>query len=697
VTEQDPGQPGAQQDGEIRRPEGVVKLIISITVLVALFLGAAYGAQHLAVCDNYYVIKLIYPFCFGALGVILGGSIVVDGALPLLGEKSRMRAAGGVAGAIVGFAIAQFAQPQECAPRHSLILKGFPTSGSLTIAQDGINKKREYIGLYDTTSTSIATTVERTSEGTTRDLKFKFGAENKSKDGFRVVLRFYRSGLDGTQKFEPAWSCKIAVEIREPPSGGVKRYLLVASETSRYEVDFNPNFFQEVEEALKKGATEADVMCLKGRSKLDGEGVPIEQRVEVPFYVARLKNYFGQELWYVVETRTQLSEKSAARQPEVVNGELSVGEKGNSSAGDVVIVKSAPSSGPSKPARSVATCGPSDSQLLIDRFVRGDDLDPAQRKDLYKEWPNLHCYVWPLVKSEANGLERARAIKFTVNAMINNSLDGSNLIYWQPAGSNKRDFSRSLPLLQEPDYKLVFELLKSDDLADRTEATRFVRNLPVDRFVTLFSEQADKQNALTNSQRERLAIAASFFHYGRIVEWLDPSADDNAKVAAAVTSEFKAASRWINKASLGDSAKAYEAMLWYAKAIVERERIKSDGAAKASFKQVIESIAATSEPYPSNPLHIAQAAAVTFSDTDPTPILKEIRAADVYTSSTPLSFSTGQPAANPLLYAGPGESHKRLPARTFVSGGNSRMLLRKGDWLFVQNNELIGWIRLKLT
>ena len=372
----------------------------------------------------------------------------------------------------------------------------------------------------------------------------------------------------------------------------------------------------------------------------------------------------------------------------MVNGELSVGEKAQSST---AVIKPAPASDTVKPTRQVAGCNATDAQRsLVDKFIAGDDLDSNQRKELYKRWADLHCYVWPLVKSGSNGIERSRAIKFTVNAIINNSLE-PNAAYWQPAGSNKRDFAKPLPLLNDSDYRTVFELLKSDDLPVRTEATRFVRNLPVDKFAILFNEQADKQDLLPSSQRERLAIAASFFHYGRIVEWLDESQEDAAKVTTAVTSEFKSASRWINKPALGESAKAYEAMLWYARAIVERERIRNDEAAKVSFRQVIESISATLEPYPSNALHLAQAAAVTFSGSDPNPLLKEIKTADVYSSSTPLSLPSAPSSL--ALYAGPGEAFKRVPAKNFTSPTGSRMLLRKGDWLFVQYRDQIGWIK----
>ncbi|WP_166295257.1 hypothetical protein [Bradyrhizobium sp. 2S1] len=382
------GQIGAGAGGNV-----VLGVIIPIAALLFIFIVVLYFAPQLAACDDYFIIKLVYPFVFGALGLILGGTIVIDGNLPLFGEKARMRAAGGIAGALLGFAIAHFSQPSECEAKHAIILKRFPASGSISVVHNGANKKREYIGLYDTTSTSVTTTVERANEGTTRDLKFRFGARDKSKDGFKVVLQFYRLDLDGTQKFEFAWSCTIGAELGLPPSSGVRKYQLIESEPLRYELEFNPNFFKEVEEALKKGAAASDVMCLKGRSRLDGHGPLIEDRVSVPFYVSRLKGYFGQELWYVVETSAPPTEQSVAKQPEVVNGELSVGEKARANGSSSPLNKTASTIEVAKPTRQVSGCGATDAQRLsLDKFMVGDDLDANERKELYKQWGNLHCY-----------------------------------------------------------------------------------------------------------------------------------------------------------------------------------------------------------------------------------------------------------------------------------------------------------------
>jgi len=149
VTNQEPVQPAEaippdRDGGQIRVTEGILGgVIIPIATLLIIFIAVLYGTPHLAACDDYYIIKLVYPFLFGALGVVLGGSIVITGQLPLLGERSRMRAAGGIAGALLGFAIAQFSQPSECEAKHSIILKGFPASGSVPVVYNGMNKKRE--------------------------------------------------------------------------------------------------------------------------------------------------------------------------------------------------------------------------------------------------------------------------------------------------------------------------------------------------------------------------------------------------------------------------------------------------------------------------------------------------------------------------------------------------------------------------
>lgn len=698
MSDQDPQRspPGAHarpSDDQIRPPDNIFRgVLFPIFTLLIVFAVLLKVTPQIANCEDYFFVKLIYPFLFGALGAVLGGTLVVEGMIPLLGEKSRMRAAGGIAGAVLGFAIAQFSQPSECEAKAAIILKGFPVSGLINSSSNAGTIKRAYIGLYDTTSSSVTTSVERTNDSATRDLKFRFSARDRSKDGFKVALQFYRSVLDGNERFEFAWSCTISAKIEAPPETGFDKYQLMESEPLRYEVDFNPNFFAEVEEARKKGTSE--VACFKGRSRLNGAGPSIDAQVAAPLYVSRLKGYFGQELWHVVQTSSPLTEKSAAQQPEAVNGELSVGEKAQPGAASPLPKNPTSLSTPSAPPRFVAGCGATAAQrAILDTFISGDDLDTNRRKELYSQWRDFHCYVWPLVKKGETALERSRALKLTANAIINNSLE-ANPTYWQPSGPNRRDFTKPLPMLVEADYRTVFELLKSDDLPVRNEATRFIRNLPVDKFERLFVEQSGKLDQLTSTQRERIAIAASFMYYGRIVEWLDPPKEEASKVIAVTGSDFKAALKWTDKTNLAESAKAYEAMLWYAKAIVERETLKNEDLARNSFRSVLDLMSLTLEPYPSNPLHLAQAVVAVTLSGDAGLVqqaFQEIRGSETYSSSTPLNYPNAPKSI--ALNSAPGDQFKRTPAKNLVNANEARMLLRKGDWVFVQYRDQLGWIK----
>jgi hypothetical protein len=676
-------------DGTIEpSPNSFFTVVIPVTSLLSVFGIIAYFAPYVASCQNAWFITLTYPLVFGAVGAVLGGSIVIEGPIPIFGAKSSMRVLGGLAGVVLGFAIATFAVPSDCEARDSLIIRGVPRTGTVNVVENGAQKKRFYTGYIDTTST-ISTTVEQhNSIADTVNLRVRFNAANPSRDGFQVKFIYHRSELDNASKYEFAWSCPLTLTLQEMPSGNVSKYKLESSSLT-YEIAFNKAFFADVERAIKKGSQDpAEVTCFRGRSKLEGNDPVIEDRVSPDFYAARSKRFSERALWYVIEKISKPDDKTP--NDKIVAQGSSEEPPSDQPKAPITKIQAAPTE--PKASRIEPSCGIDPAiKPNADKYVAGDDLDANARTDIYNQGSAAYCYIWPIIKNGSDPSDRARAVRLLANVIINNSLDPSDPTYWQPQGANKRDFSRRLPMLAETDYRAIFDLIRSSDSGIRREATRFVRLLPVDRFAALYNEYAERSN-LAPAERERIAIASAFSFYGRIVEWLDASPEDSGKVASQVSADFNASKKWLGKDVLGESAKAYEAMLWYAKAIVERERIRIDDG-KTSFRQVLDAISNTSEPYPSNPLHLAQAVAIVFA-ADPATTqlaLRDIRSAEGYPPATLLDTQIAQ--TGPTLFAGPNTNYKRTIAKILSKDGSARVLLRKNDWLFVQNKDQIGWLK----
>jgi hypothetical protein len=333
---------------------------------------------------------------------------------------------------------------------------------------------------------------------------------------------------------------------------------------------------------------------------------------------------------------------------------------------------------------------------LVDKFLLGEDLDKDQRRQIYAQWKHIHCYVLPSALNvhakKVSPFEQSRAIRLLLNAIINNSeLDG-DLSYWQPSGSNRRDFSRLLPFVLDSDIRVIFNLIPLDDDQVRSEAFRFVKTLPVDSLEKLFRERLSRMNQYQPREREKFAIAASYLYYNRVVEWLDVKPDvDRSAIRKAITIELEGAANWTHdKMFDGKSAKPYEAMLLYAKGIVERELPLTDDSGKASFNSMLRAVWTTDETYPSRFLHIGQALAVVEGDKLSRDILRHIQSAVPYPPATLLDANPAF-AGSFSMYAGPDRKYPTLKTKVGTKEG-ARLLLRLGDWHLVSARKKVGWI-----
>lgn len=693
LPEQDPAaeqQPAAAHEpapaGQIQRPTSILtSVILPVIVLIVMLIVVMMGdtSRLLDACDHYTIIQLIYPLIFAALGATVGGNIRLTGPLALFGNHWDGVVTGGIAAAVLGFGITAWIKPPSCTPRQELLLQEFLVRKQLTTTDGDKTVARDYFGKIDWSDTKVEVIVD-SSEENSRDLKLLFTGNEK----FRITLDFYRKA-DATSFYQPVASCPFEVKIGKPLARKDQRQFQLVANNARNEVTLNPQFFTQLEEKLKQGPLNPVVECLTAQSLLNGDSKesPDTRPISGPLYVVApptwpMSLFKPLELWFFAPI-VKSEETIASARPDAAQGEPPP---------STAAVTASPVETALQHKRVVAGCSPADTlRDDVDSYLQGYDLDQSRRMAMYANWASLHCYVWPLVRKDDASFSptaRARAIKLTVGAILNTPATPDQIAgYWQPQGENKRDFSKALPYLSSSDYKVIFDLVQTDDILLRGEAIRAIRYLPVDRFEVLFREQLDSLNSFSPSGRERLAIAASFMYYNRIVEWLD---DDPAKpTSALITTDFNAANRWITPGLLGKGVNAYGAMLLYAKGIVERERQLTPDRGKNTFVAMMKAVEAMEDNYPSNFRHIAQGLALARGGADAQSILNLVKEVDVYPSATPLVFDPPL-AAQQDIYVGPGEQFQKQSVK--FDSSQAHLLMKKGEWYLGNGPGWVGWL-----
>jgi hypothetical protein len=671
--------PKPMPEDQIARPPNVLTgIIVPVIVLIVVLLLVMFpGTRLLSTCDNFTAIQLIYPLIFGALGATIGGSLRLTGPLAILGSNWKGVATGGIAAALLGFVITASIKPSSCAPRQVLWLKNFVVRYNTVT--------RDYVGNIDWSAPGVEL-VASEGQGSSNELKISRNLQLlfSGQDEFRIHLQFFRKA-DAAAFYQPVPSCQLEVRIGKPALAEDKLRFKLTTGAEHNEIYLKKGFFDGLEDELRKNPSRLTMDCLFGRGILDGEGSrEIEKPINKLFVVTPagwpISAFEPAEFWFVASAPKVQDARTSALGPEATEGEASAP------------VGTGPASLPTVVPRHrqlAAGCAPSDAhRVLIDNYLEGGNLSQNQRMELYGDWTSLHCYVWSFVQNssaEISSSQRGRALRLTVYAIENSPVAGS---YWQPQGDNKRDFSKDLPYLKPLDYSTIFDLVKSDDVFLRGEALYAIRCLPVDRLEMLFKAQLPSLGSLSAAQRDRLAIAASFMYYNRIVEWLDD--DPVAKPSNAIISaEYDEANRWISADLLGKSRNSYAAMLLFAKGIVQRERELVPDLGKDTFAAMIKAVEAVEDSYPSNLRHIAQALAIARGGADTPDILSAIKNVDTYPSSTLLALNP-QPVGKTDVFAGPDE---RFQKQTVNIDANQKayLLLRKSDWYFGSGSGWVGW------
>lgn len=337
----------------------------------------------------------------------------------------------------------------------------------------------------------------------------------------------------------------------------------------------------------------------------------------------------------------------------------------------------------------------------IDQYVAGNDLTPAAAGKLFTNWTRVDCHVWTIIETPGrSSFERGRALRLL---RVANARAGKG--DWQPQSSHKKDsrnFSADLPYLHSDDYRTIFDFARSDDAALRDEARTFIRTFPVDKFEPLFADAYKRRKELPADELERVAMAATAFYYNRIVEYLDEapattsglSPDQKTAANAAIDRYLREGLSWTaDSLFVGGNGKAHEAMLHYAVAITQRVKELQPDLGKKEFKAMLDALRDSTQQYPTNPKHIAQALAyveVGGSVGSLKELLKKIDASEPLQGT--FLDQIGLPVGTEVdLFAGPGDQYppqnKHLEVRPDI-----RVLLRSDDWYLAQTKGFVGWI-----
>ena len=489
---------------------------------------------------------------------------------------------------------------------------------------------------------------------------------------------------------------------------------------------FDDDYFRRLETAKANAATDRDTnLCLHG-TFVEGDKTHWNYVITPPVHIiptaasaTAVPNLLFARRRQVLPSNTAEATKKIAQADTLSGPEV----LGSGAAGGVPpvappapvppkvqkpndVVASAPNVAPpltapgNAPTEMFSDCPTPVSQTLIDQYLGGNDLDRPQRQRLYNEWKDIRCYVlaraFPKPGAKVVSLEQSRAIRLYLNVIVNTGGAQGATASWQP-GVIKRDFDKPLPsVVNEADLKKIFDLVGSDDDLVRAEAIRFVRNLPVDFFERSFKEKRARLNESPVKLRERYAIGASFFHYNRIVEWLYAKAEtDKAGIRQSINAEWNSSRAWMQDSLFEKSAKPYEAILFYAKGIVERERKLTEDQGRASFAAMLTALRAIGEGYPFNHLHVAQALAIVEGEASTEVILRQIGTSDYYQAATSVESESALTASAYTLYAGPG---KNFPSKSdFRPQNGGHLLLRQGGWHLVLAKDRIGWINQEVV
>jgi len=688
----------------IARNETPIKdVVVPIVALLSALLFCAGLSKYLVLdCKNYFIVWLAYPLVFGAAGVVFGGAIRLQGKLTLFGIPWTADVLGGVAAALLGFGIVSSVHLPPCTSdlNHELEITDLPLTQP---DPDQGGRPTHFVTVEPEPNLDVQILPNANNK---RTLKIAFKGNYLS----RLIFRAYQ--LKGSE-YEYLTSCQIEFTDDTISENSTVHRLQSSQQLT---LAFNAEYFSLLKNDIDKNRN----LCLKGRFDADNTNnfifgpaiTPLrfqvnqkESRLFRADEKGELALIFTTERPEAVADPTEAA-KRAAKDDATIAGEV-LTSSGTGAVSPAVTVKldSAPTKVTTKadlnpmPLASGCLVGADDVRELVDRFLLGDDLDKDTRRQIYGKWPSINCYVLPLAVDpsvKVSGQVRSRAIKLLTNAIANNSTQADRQ-YWQPNGAKKRNFALNLPFVQGTDLERIFAQIEMDDDLVRGQAIQFIKTFPIDAFDKLFRSKltalTGSQSAIPKPQVERYAVAASGIYYNRVTDWLNGVINvDQVAAQKSISADFDQSQKWTNETFLHNRAKAYAAMEYYARGIVERELQLGDRGVN-DFTAMLTLLKQTNEAYPSRSIHIAQALGIVSggSDVAVSDILRQIQSADDLGAASSFDDSTPFAGRSFALYAGPRQNYPKLgPAVETKEGGS--LLLQTGNSYLLRTSNKIGWI-----
>lgn len=675
----------------------------------------------------------IFALVFAAAGVLVGGKIGVLLNIPTIkGLGVGVNAVGGVAAAIAGWTIATYSLPR-CDVWNSHI-----SIGRIPISQpDRSINKPDYFVTVSVDPIGAIPSLHRPPDFFVVNGTLHFRLADT---GNTVLFRLFRkekfartpdnADPASTNSHEKAvysylGDCRFDIEPARSYRPPAQHVIFFSQQSPQIGLRFRENYLQTYAEKSDLSETGSILnKCVEGYFT-EANGNKPEQVFDEPLrFEFRKRSLLGdQEL--VLSFARQAAPREDLQNPKTLaNATLRSArdENVNSSSGSKEVVgapgahaESVVATAP--PAEAAPRATPEPDALLQEKanciaeenrrrqmltYLNGSDLDQAQRFELYKNWDQLSCLVLPALENTSarfSSRNQGRAMRFLASTIINRSNE-TNTTYWQ-SNSLKRDFSRSLPSYVENKYiELIVNLVASEDDYVRAEAIRFVKLLPNHQVEKQFQLKLDNLTDLKrSSKREYFTIGANALYYNRIVEWLNipDGAKAEQKVAAIndISREFGKAQSWMkDDFFIKRSPKPFSAMLYYARAIVERELALTPDLGKASFAQMLALLRSTNEPYPSRARHIGQALVFSASFPEGSDQRSGLRAVQSATDYDLVRVMDGKdPFSNKKypLYPVPDTRVPQMAAQVSADD-NARLLLQSGDWHLVSAVGKIGWI-----
>uniref|UniRef100_Q07V28 Uncharacterized protein n=1 Tax=Rhodopseudomonas palustris (strain BisA53) TaxID=316055 RepID=Q07V28_RHOP5 len=682
----------------------------------------------------------IFALVFASAGVLVGGKIGVLLNIPMIKSLGvGINAVGGIAAAIAGWTIATYSLPR-CDVWNSHI-----SIGRIPISQPdrSINKPDFFVTVSVAPISASPSVLQKPLDVVVSNDSNNYGTLQfrLADTGNTVLFRLFRkeklaripdkADPSSTNSHEKAvysylGDCRFDIEPAKAYRPSPQNVIFVSQQSAQIGLKFRENYLQTYAEKSDLSETGSILnKCVEGYFT-EANGSKPEQIFDEPLrFEFRRKALLGNQELVLSFTRQAAPNEDLQNPAALQNATLRSARDDtvNASSGskevvgapgahaDSVVATASPAELPARATpepdallQEKASCiadEPRRGQMLA--YLNGSDLDQEQRFELYRNWDQLSCLVLPVLENSAARFvsrNQGRSLRFLASTIINKSNE-ANATYWQ-SNNLKRDFNKSLPSYVDGKYiELIINLVASEDDYVRAEAIRFVKLLPNHQVENQFQRKFDNLADLKSSpKREYFAIGASALYYNRIVEWLNlpdsAKADQRTAATGDISKDFAKAQSWMRDDLFVDkSPKPFSAMLYYARAIVEREGALTPDIGKGSFGQMLALLRSTNEPYPSRAKHIGQALVYSGSFAEKSPDQRSgLRAVQGATEYDLVRVMDGKdPFANkkyPLFFV-PDARAPALGAQ--VSADDSaRLLLQSGDWHLVSAVGKIGWI-----